>query len=133
MPELSESIGNSKPSITVKRETNPDLFENFRDKSCKYDIRKFESRVACRIRDYVVAWIWYENSPEYSSQKILVWKGMTESEYKQLEKMDPDFDPSSKLFGVFKPTKEVYNQVLDMVHLIQNPYYTSLDKELYIK
>ncbi|PPD51195.1 MAG: hypothetical protein CTY12_08675 [Methylotenera sp.] len=132
MPESLESIGNSNPSITVKRETNPEIFENFRDKAFKYDIRKFEARIACKIKDYIIAWIWYENSPDYSSQKILVWKGMTESEYRQLEKMDPEFDPSSKLFGVFKPTKDVYNQLIDMVQLIQYGQTGADNKKLYI-
>ena len=109
-----------KPSVEVNRDLNIDKFKNFRDKKNKFDITNFESLHSCMIGDFIISWVWYENSKDYNSQKILVWKGLTISEFKQLEQMDPYFSPSTKLFAVFKPTKDMYNEAIDMARLLSN-------------
>lgn len=121
-------------SIRVKRNTESSVFDNFRDIHTKLDTHDYHVLEARRFGDYIIAWVDYTSSQDYNSQKILLWKGMTAHEFKQLQQMELDFDPSTKLLGIFKPTVDAFNLLIDMVRMVQyGRIAPTMKPELYLK
>lgn len=107
--------------ITLKRPSdasaNLSTFETFQDKQTKFDTSKWVQDRWARLGSFIIARIKYEDFPEYNGTKILVWKGLSPDEFEQLRSIDPTFDPQTKLFAIFKPTKDGWNSAINMARI----------------
>lgn len=75
------------------------------------DPKKFEILHIVQRRDFVIAFVQYPNCKNFEGNKILVWKGLTVAQVRQMEEMDPHFASDSELSPIarFRPTQEGFN------------------------
>ena len=90
-PFSGRKISSTGSYKTDTRNPNPLLFEVLRTNM---------------VGDLLLAKVKYLGCTNYEGNKILVFQGVTEDEFKKLCELDPHFSENSKLVARFKPTEE---------------------------
>jgi hypothetical protein len=77
--------------------------------------KKFEILRVYRNGDFLIVWVHYPNCTNFNGRKILIYRGLTESELYQLKTLDPHFQEEGvSPIARFKPTPEGMRLAIEM-------------------